>query len=72
MGAEAILEEPRAADVVGVTVAHEDVLDLLRIQSERGQAIHDLVFDRVVEERVNDDDPSDVVTAQAEYSDWPR
>jgi hypothetical protein len=30
------------------------------------------IVDRVVEDRIDDDDPSDVFTAQAEYSVCPR
>ena len=52
----AFLQEPRAADVVAVRVADDHVLDLLRIEPERGQPVDDLVLDRVVEDRVHHDD----------------
>src|SRR5260370_21826277 len=37
--------------------ANDDVLDFLWIQSQLGQALDDLVFNRVIEDRIDNDDP---------------
>ena len=52
----AVLQERGPADVIVVCVAHEDVLDLGRIEAELAQPADHLVLDRVVENRVDDDD----------------
>ena len=49
-----------------------DVLDRRRIEPELLQPADDFVFDRVVEDGVDDDDALPTSsTAQAEYSVWP-
>src|SRR5262249_46255503 len=55
--AETVLEKLCAASVVDMTMADEDILDSRWIQTEFTQAIDDLVLDRIIEERVDDDDP---------------
>ena len=55
--AEVILEVLRAARVVAVAVADNRVLDLRGVESQLLQAADDFVFDRVVEDRVDEDDP---------------
>ena len=69
--AERVLQELRAARVIAVAVADDHVLDLRRIEPELLQPADHFVLDRVVEDRVDEDDACDVVTAQAEYSVWP-
>ena len=55
-GVVAVLQERGPADVIVVCVAHKDVLDLGRIEAELAQPAGHLVLDRVVENRVDDDD----------------
>jgi hypothetical protein len=69
--AKTLLEKPRTAHVVDVTMADEHVFDVGRVQPELGQAINDFVFDRIVEECVDDDDRPRS-SRHAEYSVWPR
>src|SRR5207253_3649107 len=45
------------AGMINVTVTDDDVLDFLRIQPELRQALDNLVFNRIVENRINNDDP---------------
>ena len=54
-GAELVLQVLCAARVVAVSVADDRVLDLRRIETEFLHAADDLVLDRVVEDRVDDD-----------------
>ena len=43
--------------MVSVGVAHDDVLDLRRIEPQFLEAVHDFLFDRVLKQRINHDDP---------------
>ena len=52
----AVLKELRAAGMIEVAVADDDVLDVRRIESELLQPADHFVLDRVVEDRVDDDD----------------
>ena len=54
--AELVLQVLRAAGVIAVTMADDHVLDLRRIEPELLHAADDLVLDRIVEDRVDDDD----------------
>ena len=54
---ETLLQQPRAADVIAMSVAHDDVLDGRRIESELLQAVDDLVFNRIIENGVDQDEP---------------
>ena len=56
-GPEVILEVLGATRMVAVPVAHNRVLDLRWVESQLLQAADDLVFDRVVEDGVDEDDP---------------
>ena len=51
-----ILQILRAAGMIDVAMTHDDVLDFLRIQSDLRQAIGDFVFNRIIENRIDNDD----------------
>jgi len=42
--AESVLQQSRAARMIAMGVADDDVFDVLWIQTERGQAVDDFVF----------------------------
>ena len=52
----AILQERRAAGMIGMTVADDHVLDRRRVGAELLEAAHHLVGHGVVEQRIEDDD----------------
>ena len=54
--AVAFLQELRAAGVIQMGMADDDVLDVGRVEADRRQSVHDLVLDRVIEDRVDEDD----------------
>ena len=62
----------RAAEMIEMAVADDRVLDRRGIEAELLQPADDFVLDRIVEDRVDEDDPvATSLTAHAEYSVLP-
>src|SRR5438477_12394751 len=53
-----VLQVLRTADMITVTMADDHVFDIRRIEPELFKSADDLVFDRVLPDRIDDDDAS--------------